>query len=255
MAESAALRSFSDLARTTNKASVAPGPTLRANPFGPAASGSVRQLLTDAQRERLARLATTMRVPRKSLLYQEESPATALWFVESGVVKSYRGLANGKTQIMAFLFPGDMFGLAQTGKYVNNTRAVTPVTVHRLPIDALAEVLRHDPELEFQFLCKMAHELRELQRRAIVTGRRDAPGRLAMFVSTLARYEFGKDITQRRISVPMSRSDVAEYLNLTPEALSRAGRQLVRSGILAFPNRQTAQIVDTARFERLISHL
>jgi CRP/FNR family transcriptional regulator len=229
-------------------------PFLRARPFGPSATGGVGQLLTEPQQQQLAALSTVVKIARKTLVYEGETPARSIWIVDSGVVKSYRALANGRSQIMGFLFPGDLFGLAQNGNYVNTTRAVTPVILHRLPREALTEVLRRDPELEFQFLMKAAHELRELQRRAIVVGRRDATGRIAMFMSMLCRNEYGKDVSQRRIRVPMTRSDVAEYLNLTPEAVSRGCQQLARGGILAFPNRHTPQIVDLERFEQLISH-
>jgi CRP/FNR family transcriptional regulator len=230
------------------------GPTIRAGGlFGPSTGTPVTQLLTDRQRQQLASVASVLRLTRRSLLYRADDPANSVWFIGSGVVKSYRELANGKRQIMAFLFASDVFGLAENGCYVNTTRAVTDVILYRIPAVQLTEILKRDPELEFQFLCKVVHELRELQRRAIAVARRDAAGRLAKFLSILSRSQAGPDIPDGVIDVPMSRTDIAEFLNLTPEAISRAIAQLARDGIVSFPNRQSARILDAAAFDRLVS--
>ncbi len=229
------------------------GPSLRAHPFGLAESAEMTQLLTDRQRQQLKAVAACLRLPGKTLLYQAETPATSIWIVEHGVVKSTRELPSGKRQVTAFLFAADVFGLAENGKYLNTLRTVTPATVYRIPVDVLTNILKRDPELEFQFLCKMANELRELQRRSIMIGRRDAPGRLAMFVAMLARNEVGTDTTDDLIPAPMSRVDIAEYLNLTPEAVSRATQRLARDGIAVFQGRHLVRILDRDRFDKLVS--
>ena len=109
-----------------------------------------------------------------------------------------------------------------------------------------------DAELEFHFLCKVAHELRKLQRRAIVTGRRQATGRLAMFLEMLAQHQ--SDGVQRGsiIKLPMSRTDIAEYLNLTPEAVSRAITKLGRDGVAVSTDRHSVRILDSDRFNQLV---
>ncbi len=229
------------------------GPSLRATPFGMSSSGPATQLLTDRQRQQLAAVAATLRLPGKTGLYQADEPATSIWIVDTGVVKSVRELSSGKRMITAFLFHGDIFGLAEHGRYVNTLSTVTPVTLYRIPVELLAETLRRDPELEFQFLCKLAHELRELQRRSITISRRDAPGRLAMFLAMLARNEVGTDATDDIIPVPMSRIDIAEFLNLTPEAVSRASKTLARNGIAEFASRHTVRLLDQERFNQLVA--
>jgi CRP/FNR family transcriptional regulator len=228
------------------------GPSLHAHPFTLSSSGAAVQLLTDRQRQQLASVAAILRLPGKTSLYAADAPASSVWIVESGVVKSTRELPSGKRQVTAFLFRGDVFGLAENGRYVNTTRSVTPVTLYRIASDVLTDILRRDAELEFQFLCKMAHVVREAQRRSIIISRRDAPGRLAMFLSLLAHNERESDPTDDLIPVPMSRMDIAEYLNLTPEAVSRATQRLARDGIVVFSGRHLARILDRAGFDRLI---
>src|SRR6476659_6792034 len=117
-------------------------------------------------------------------------------------------MPSGKRRVAAFLFPGDLFGLAEDGRYVNTVQSVTPATVYRIPNDALTDMLRRDPELQFHFLTKVTHAVRQGQRHAIVLARRDAAGRLAMFLHMLE-----KDLPGRHsgvIPLPMSRTDVAE---------------------------------------------
>ena len=206
------------------------------------------QLLTPRQQQELGRISTELRRPARSKIFDQEAVADSIFIVERGVVKSVRDLPSGKRRVMAFLFPGDVFGLAEGGHYVNSTQAVTDSSICRILREALVETLRRDRELEVQFLCKVTHELRELQRQQIVVTRRDAPGRIAMFLRMLDQ--------QRRkdgnaIDIPMSRSDIAQYLSLSPEAVSRATASLEHDGIVSFPSLHTANVLNRARFERL----
>ena len=197
------------------------GPSLRAIPFGPRATREVVQLLSKRQQQQLAGIATRLRLPARMVLYREESLADWIFIVAHGVMKSFRDLPSGKRRVMAFLFPDDIFGLAESGHYVNTTQSVTPVTLYRLEMGTLTAMLRRDSELEFQFLCKVTHELRESLHQTVVVGRRDAVGRLAMFLRMLEQ-ETRQRGRASHIEIPMSRSDTANYLGLSLEAVSRA---------------------------------
>ena len=87
-------------------------------------------------------------------------------------------------------------------------------------------MLRRDPELQLAFLCKVTHELREAQRRAMAIGRRDAAGRLAMFLIMLRDHLGGRDADPNCVPLVMSRSDIADFLALSLEAMSRASADL-----------------------------
>lgn len=242
-----------ELDRTRGGVALEPGPSLRAIPIG-SATGHVVQLLSSRQQSQLLGIATELRLPARAILYREDSAAEWVFIVARGTVKVFRDLPSGKRRVMAFLFGDDVFGLAEAGRYVHTAQAVTPVRVHRIPLDALTAMLRRDPELEFQFLCKVTHDLRAILRQTIVVSRRDAAGRVAMFLRMLQRPgRTARPIA--RIEIPMSRSDTANYLGLTLEAVCRACRTLERSGIVAFDGRHAARIVDGPRFERLVSSL
>jgi CRP/FNR family transcriptional regulator len=153
---------------------------------------------------------------------------------------------------MAFLFPDDIFGIAEAGHYVNTLQAITAVTLYRFDRETLVATLRRDPELQFQFLCKATHELRQSFRRSMVVGRRDAVGRVAMFLYMLERES---KAPHGGIEIPMSRSDAANYLGLSLEAVSRAAGSLQRRGIVQFSGRHIAHVINRPEFDQLVTSL
>ena len=225
-------------------------PALVAVPFLKEASGSDPvELLSGAQREKLVRVATVRELPARTVVYRAGSPADCVFIIGEGVVKSYRDLASGRRRIAAFLFARDLFGLAEAGYYVNTVQAITPVRLYDIKLDALTELFKREPDIELQFLCKIVHVLREVQHHTIIIGRRDAAGRLAMLLRLLQKQSLAHG--HRDIELPMSRSDIANYLGLSPEAVSRASRRLERQGILEFHGRGHVRVIDRQRFAAL----
>jgi CRP-like cAMP-binding protein len=198
-------------------------------------------------------VASRLNLPARTKLFEEGGAATSIWILAAGVVKAFRELPSGRRQIMGFLFAGDLLGLAENGKYVNTAQAVTSVTTYRIATDVLTDILRRDGELEFHFLCKVAHELRQLQRRAIVVGRRRATARLAMLLEMLARNQGLVLEPGATIRLPMSRTEIADYLNLTPEAVSRAITEMSRDGIAVPVDRRSIRVADSDRLNQLIA--
>lgn len=225
-------------------------PSLRGVPFQSASGGGPVQLLSERQRLQLGAIASELKLPARSVIYHEEAPSDWVFIVRQGALKSFRELASGKRAITAFLFQDDMFGLAEAGRYVNSIQALTPVVLHRFRTDALADMLRRDAGLEFQFLCKVTHELRQSQRQLLAVSRRHALGRLAMFLHIL---EERGSVDATLIDIPMSRADTASYLGLSAEAVTRACARLQQSGIVSFAGTHTARILNRGKFDHLVA--
>ena len=225
-------------------------PSLRGIPFQSDSGGGAVQLLSERQRLQLGAIASELKLPARSVIYHEDAPSEWVFIVRQGVLKSFRELASGKRAITAFLFQDDMFGLAEAGRYVNSIQALTPIVLHRFRTDALADMLRRDAGLEFQFLCKVTHELRQSQRQLLAVSRRHALGRLAMFLHIL---EERGSIDATHIDIPMSRADTASYLGLSAEAVTRACAKLQKSGIVSFTGTHTARILNRSRFAHLVA--
>ena len=221
-------------------------------PFLKTAADADRIVLTTRQREELTQISTRLRLPARKVIYREDSPAEWVFSVVEGAVKSYRELPSGKRALSAFLFARDLFGLADKGRYVNTAQAIVPVTLYRFSLSQLTLLLKQDADLQFQFLAKVTYELVEAQRRAILITRRDASGRLAMFLALMAARTDGWR-RDREIPLPMSRSDIADFLGLSLESVSRAAADLERQGVVKFENRHLARILDPRRLAKIVA--
>jgi CRP-like cAMP-binding protein len=228
------------------------GPTLSATHFLADGDAGRVSLLSARQRQRLLEIATRVSVPPRMILYRENTAATTIFFNAHGVVKVFKDFPSGRRWVTGFLFPHDLFGLAQNGLYVRNAQTVTSATLYRVKVGDLERLIRSDPELGLHFVFKLTHELREAQRQTIVVGRRDAIGRVAMFIRQL---ELHTGTHGAVVEVPMSRTDAANYLGLSAEAVSRAIRLLEQRGIVTFTERHRARILDRRQFDRLVSRL
>jgi CRP/FNR family transcriptional regulator len=217
-------------------------PSLEAVPFVQTSTPNETIVLTARQRQQLMQIGVRLRFPARKVIYREGEPADSVFAVMEGTVKSYRELPSGKRALCAFLFQRDLFGLAERGRYVNCTQACTPVVLYRLTMRELTVLLKQDAELQFHFLAKVTHELREAQRRAVLISRRDAAGRLAMFIELMAA-RLARP-SAREIPLPMSRTDMAAYLGLSLESVSRAATELRRRGLIKFKSPHLVRIVD-----------
>jgi len=229
-------------------------PSLRAVPYGPGGSNAVG-LLSTYQRSQIAGIATFLELPAGKLVYREGANAQSVFMIASGIVKAFHDLPSGKRRVLAFLGADDVFGLAESGHYVNSVQTITSVTLYRMRVATLADVLRKDASLAFQFLCKVTHELRGSLRHAVIVTRPDAMGRVTMLLRMLEQTsQLSEGAT---IDFPMSRLDAASYLGLSLEAVSRALSRLERSGIIAFEGRQrrTLRVLDRTRFEKIAAAL
>jgi CRP/FNR family transcriptional regulator, anaerobic regulatory protein len=227
------------------------GPWVRAVPFL-ADDVFAPPGLSDRQRQTVRDAAARLRLRPRMTLYEQQTPAKWVFLVSEGVVKTYRDLPSGKRRISNFPFPGDVFGLSRKGEYVNSAQTITAATLYRIPVERLIELLRHDPDLQFVFLTKLAQELRNAQRRSIITGRRDAAGRLAMFLEGV-RAHYPDSERTHVIPLVMTRSDIAGYLSLSLEAVSRAAAELERRHLVSFKERGVARVLDEKRLAQLAS--
>jgi CRP-like cAMP-binding protein len=233
---------------------LAHGPSIAAVALWGSSKGKSTQLLTDEERAQLSVIASVVRFKKGEEIYREGDHADAVFNIIGGVVKAYRTLPDEMERISAFLFADDLFGLAQEGKYANSAKAVTAVTAYRLPVSALQSKLRKDADLEFHVICKLCQELREAQRHAILLGRRNALAKVAMFFQLLEQYQAARGDSTNELHLPMSRSDVADYVGLSLEALSRSFRTLASRGVISYRNKRSVKVLDPAQLDTLAAH-
>lgn len=228
------------------------GPAIRAvDPWLPGnpRPGKTRQLLSDGERARLATLATIVRFKKGESIYTAGKPANTIFNIVVGVVKTFT--TNRTEHIAAFLYPQDLFGLSEEGRYVSSAAAVTPVTAYALPTAALRGRLPKDAELEFHVIAKLCHELRQAQRHALLLSQRHVLAKLAMFLQLQEHLQAVGEQPLNEIYLAMSRTDIAEFVGLSPAAVSRGFRALTARRVVRFRDRRHVKIANRAQLDKL----
>jgi CRP/FNR family transcriptional regulator len=178
------------------------------------------------------------------MLFLESDPADSLFVITEGSIKLYKMLADGRRQITGFLFRSDFLGLAFRDRYAYSAEALSATTVCRFPKDRLEALLDEFPEMERRLLSIASNELASAQDQMLLLGRKTAEEKLASFLWILSRRAMLKDQDIKTIDLPMTRMDMADYLGLTIETVSRSFSSLKRKGIIAFTTPQRMQILD-----------
>lgn len=173
-------------------------------------------------------IGVVSRYPRDEEIYGEAEEAEFTYKVISGAVRTYKILDDGRRQIAAFHLPGDLFGLESGGRHTLTAEAVADTTLavyKRRQIDALSE---HNVDLACQLWRLTAANLGHAESHMLLLGRKCALERVAAFLVEMEQ-RIGD---QGALELPMSRRDIADYLGLTLETVSRAFSQLQSNGTL-----------------------
>jgi len=168
--------------------------------------------------------------PGETLL-DEAEPAVDLFSVTEGCIKLFKLLADGRRQITGFLFEGDFLGLASGNTYAYSAEAVTAARLCRFNRKAFKQLLLNHPEMEHALLERTSNELAQAQEQMVLLGRKTAKERIASFLIQLRNRHLPKG-QDGVVTVPMSRSDIADYLGLTTETVSRTLTRLKNEGAI-----------------------
>ena len=128
------------------------------------------------------------------------------------------------------------------------------MTAYRLPVAKLRDHLRRDADLEFHVICKLCQELRQAQRHAFLISARDAAARVAMFLQLMEELQANREEATNEIHLPMNRMEIAEYVGLSPAAVSRAFAKLRANGVVEVRDRWHVKVQDRAAFIKLAAH-
>ena len=160
----------------------------------------------------------------------EGDPATHFHIVISGTVTLFKLLPDGRRAIIGFRFPGEAFGLAAGDRHNCNAAATTPASVRRVPRPELDRLLLGSPGAARSLFDLMAAEIVAGQEHMLLLGRKTAQERVASFLVALShRAERCKDW----IDLPITRADIADYLGLTTETVSRVFTMIKHAGCIA----------------------
>jgi CRP/FNR family transcriptional regulator len=188
--------------------------------------------LKDPEIERVRRLARIQQYAKGQSIIEQGAPAEFLYNVVRGALRVFRLLADGRRQITGFLRPGDLLGLVFNESYAYGAEALTEVSLCRFPRPEFESLLAEIPTLERRLLVEASSELTQAQDQMLLLGRKTAKERVASFLSAWANRAERRGPPATTIELPMSRSDIADYLGLTTETVSRTFTQLKAARIL-----------------------
>lgn len=207
--------------------------------------------LGPAELARLEAMRSEIAIDPPRLLVQEGDPAVGAYNVTSGVLRLVKLLSDGRRQIIGFLFPGSFFGFAAKGRHQVSVEAVTPARLCRYHLERLVALAGEIPALEGRFLRIAAEELEDARAQMVLLGRKTARERLASFLLWMSRRAERHGLPPSPVELPMSRSDIADYLGLTIETVSRTLTQLGRDGVIDFLSTTRIALADRAALEAL----
>ena len=191
------------------------------------------------------RLGTRLRFDREEEIYAQDDEAEMFYRVVKGVVRTTRLTADGRRQVGDFYYPGDIFGL-ETGPE------------HRFSAEALSDckvlVVKHssvrafsgDAELDRAIFAATHRELERAHEHVMLLGRKNAQEKVAAFLLSLASRRDGE-----QVQLPMGRQDMADYLGLTIETVSRMLTQLQQALVVEFPASRCFHVRNWQSLERL----
>jgi CRP/FNR family transcriptional regulator, anaerobic regulatory protein len=165
-------------------------------------------------------------------LFSEEQPADAVFNVTEGMVRLYKLLPDGRRQIVGFALPGDFLGLALLDRYGVSAEAVTETRACRFSRKAFAGYVDQKPHLLRRLHEFAGHELSLAQDQMVLLGRRSAEERVAAFLVGLRERMARTGHHSVTLPLPMSRQDIADFLGLTIETVSRTFTKLAKDKVL-----------------------
>lgn len=183
--------------------------------------------------EALAQLGKALEVKdAKVTIFNQGQKAEKFYLLAAGIIRVSRILPEGERHIVAFHWPGDLFGLEADGLYVDHAETVTPCTIYEFSADHLRKFLLSHPHVQQTMLVKAVHSLRVAQRQLIVVGRLDVHRAIASFLLDCTEHEKYFNIADNTLTLPMSRYDIADYLGTATESVTRAMTRLEAEGLI-----------------------
>ncbi|GBR03099.1 cAMP-binding transcriptional regulator [Acetobacter oeni LMG 21952] len=208
--------------------------------------------LRDDELERLARAAVRMTVPPGHIFIEEGSRATDFFNVTGGTVKLFKSLPDGRRQITGFVSVGHFLGLAVSDRYAFGAEAIDQVKLCRFSRPKLEGMIEEFPRMERRLLAEAANELVTAQDQMLLLGRKTARERVASFLYGQLENHYGDAIPPNaQISFPMTRADIADFLGLTVETVSRTLSGLRKDGLVTLNAGHGITVISPVRLEAI----
>jgi CRP/FNR family nitrogen fixation transcriptional regulator len=197
----------------------------------------------------LQSIGTLLKVKRNAAVFNEGDSARHVYKVISGAIRTCRVLMDGRRQIADFYLPGDFFGLDWQGEHGFTAEAIADAVVVSYPRTQLELIADEQTALQRLLMSLLCKTLSATQNHVVMLGRQTAQERLAWFLLTIS----GRSEDETDLELPMSRLDIADYLGLTIETVSRGISQFKRRELIAVSGSHQVTLKNIAALEAIAS--
>jgi CRP/FNR family nitrogen fixation transcriptional regulator len=233
-----------------------PQPALRSEAFHHSAPSRIAQQTSihardgAGERNPLAQsmqlMGAVMSFPRNTEIFGENEPADYVYRVVSGSVRTYKILTDGRRQVGGFYLPGDVFGLEFADEHTFSAEAIADAKVIVVKRSAMTALADRDAAIGRELFAITGRELRRVQERVLLLVK-SAQERVAGFLLEMAERACAGNI----VELPMSRQDIADYLGLTIETVSRTLTGLESAAAIEVPSSRRIVLRNRSALNRL----
>ena len=212
--------------------------------------------MDDDQIRKLAQIAHRKKIPAGQTIISDEEPVDFFANVISGAIKLTKTLPDGRQQIVGLLFPPDFLGRAYSHNNPYTAEAATDVEICAFPNSAFERLVAEYPEFQSRLFQHTLDELDAAREWMLLLGRKTAEEKVASFLLMLARRSMVTGCQHKgppgvaAFELPLTRSDVADYLGLTIETVSRQLTRLKTSNIIRLSSNRLIMVPDLNRLAK-----
>jgi CRP/FNR family transcriptional regulator, anaerobic regulatory protein len=206
--------------------------------------------LDQTELKELGHLGRHVGFTSRETVFAQGEPATSFYNLIEGVMRLYQLLPDGRRQIVGFALPGDFLGMANSARHSFSADAIGPVVVCQTSRISFTRFIENRPHLLRRINEFAVRELGQAQDQMMSLGRRSAEEKVANFLIGWRDRRIPLTGPTQTISLPMGRLDIADFLGLTIETVSRIFTKLERDGVIEIISGGVC-LLDSARVEAL----
>ena len=213
----------------------------------------IEDVLSPKQEAHLRKIVTVLEFEHgNDTIFCQREDAHFAYAVATGLVEVSRHFENGHRQTLAFMLPGDLFGLPHDGQYINFAQAISPSKLYRIPWQQWICMMRDKPGLQGMLRMLVAFDLWRAQRRMMVLSEQSPTQKLATVLLGLAQHIEFYDARRRCLELPLTRFDLGDYLGIAPETVVRTFAKLEKSKLIRRLSPRTIEIKNLEALRRLV---
>jgi CRP/FNR family transcriptional regulator len=187
-------------------------------------------------------------------IFRDGDKFGSIYAVRSGAIKSYRVTGDGEEQVTGFYFPGEIIGMdgISRDKYVTSAKALETSAVCEIPFTSLEELSIQFPMLQRHFFQLMSSEIAVDQKVITLLSKNTAEQRVAALLMSISLRNARRKLSRTQFRLPMSRTDIGNFLGLTIETVSRILSRFGKQGLIKVEKKEVT-LLDVEALKEMTS--